>query len=333
MHATQPSPSRVDRGVERDSAGASPPSSPRFSVIIPAYNAAAFIARAIESVLAQTWPAHEILVIDDGSSDTTAEVVQQYQPRVQYLRQDNAGVSAARNAGAAVASGDWLAFLDADDWYYPERLQAHADLIAREGDLDFLTGDYDYRRPDDSRISGSMETHASGHAMLIKAGTAQSVLMTADEFEPFVADHFGDTHTLSVPRATFLALGGYPTGYRVCEDVFFLVKLCAVSQRAGVVCQPLAAYVIHDASATRRDPLRAQFDNVRTLIAMRAVAGAFPIPVRRGVRSRLRQGRLNLGYALTRAGRKAEAVRAVLPSLWENPGLPSVRDLFSMVRG
>ncbi len=334
---------------------------PRFSVIIPAFNAAAFIARAIDSVLAQTWPAEEVIVVDDGSTDATAGIVAGYRDQVRYLRQDNAGVSAARNAGAQAATGDWLAFLDADDWYYPDRLKWHADWIARDDALDFLTGDYDYRRPDDSRISGSMETHACGQAMLAKttihpvrhsgegrnpcaqidlipatADTTSSpprVIMIADEFEPFVADHFGDTHTLSVPRATFLELGGYPTGYRVCEDVFFLVKLCAASRRIGVVCAPMAAYVIHDASATRKDPLRAQLDNVRTLVDMDRAADAFPDPVRRGVRSRLGAGRLNLGYALAKAGRRGQALRAVFPSLWENPGLASLKNLLSMVRG
>jgi len=347
---------------------------PRFSVIIPAYNAAAFITRAIDSVLAQTWPAEEIIVVDDGSGDATADIVAGYGERVRSLRQDNAGVSAARNAGARAASGDWLAFLDADDWYYPDRLKWHAQWIARDGGLDFLTGDYDYRRPDGSRISGSMEIHPSGQAMLAKAGrpdrhahlapplpegeragvrgkaqpsqsdpltlspeargdTPPGVIMTAEEFEPFVADHFGDTHTLSVPRASFLALGGYPTGYRVCEDVFFLVRLCAVSHRIGVVCAPMAAYLIHDASATRKDPLRAQFDNVRTLVDMDRAAVTFPPPVRRGVRTRLAAGRLNLAYALARSGRRGAAMRAVLPSLWENPGAASLKNLLSMVRG
>lgn len=306
-------------------------STPRFSVVIPVYNGQGFVARAIESVLAQTWPAHEVIVVDDGSTDGTATVVARFGDRVRYCRQNNAGVSAARNRGAAMASGDWLAFLDADDWYYPDRLRLHAEWIARAPGLDFLTGDYDYVQTDGSHISRSMEQHESGRSMLRKAQSAAQVVMESDEFESFVTDHFGDTHTLSVPRATFLRLGGYPTGYRVCEDVYFLVRLCAASARVGVVCQPMAAYVIHAASATRKDPLRAQYDNVRTLEAMRRESATYPPVVRRGVHSRLRQGRLNLGYALVKNGRRLAAARAVLANVWRYPD--GLRDVISMVRG
>lgn len=310
---------------------------PRFSVVIPVYNGAAFVGRAIESVLAQTWPAHEIIVVDDGSTDATAAVVAEHVARhpgqVRYLHQANAGVSAARNTGAHAANGDWLAFLDADDWFYPERLEAHARFIVDDPALDFLTADYDYRRPDSSRISGSMELHDAGQAMLAKAAGDTRAIMTAAELEPFVADHFGDTHTLSVPRSTFLDLGGYPTGYRVCEDVFFLVRLCARSQRIGVVCRPVAAYLIHDASATRRDPLRAQLDNVRTLTAMARALHTYPPQVARGVRRRLAQGRLNLAFALVRNGRRIDACKAVLPNLWQAPGWASLRGFASILRG
>ena len=186
---------------------------PSFSVIIAVYNGAATLGRAIESVLAQSYTQHEVIVVDDGSTDDTAQVAQRFGDAVRYVRQDNAGVSAARNAGARHAGGEWLAFLDADDWYYPDRLRLHAEWIMRDANLDFLTGDYDYVRPDGSHISRSMEKHESGRALLRKAGGAPEVIMTAAEFEPFVADHFGDTHTLSVPRRTFLKLGGYPLGF------------------------------------------------------------------------------------------------------------------------
>lgn len=304
---------------------------PRFSVIIPVFNGEPFLARAIESVLGQSWPAHEVIVVDDGSLDATSAVAAAYGGRIRYVRQENAGVSAARNRGAALASGDWLAFLDADDWYYPDRLRRHGEWISEDPGLDFLTGDYHYVDEAGRVMARSMERHASGRIMLGRAGSGGRAVMESGDFEIFAAEHFGDTHTLSVPRATFLAVGGYPTGFRVCEDVFFLMRLLARSRRVGVVCHPLAAYRIHPASATRRDPLRAQRDNVRALEALFREASTYPGPIRRGIAKRLRQGRLDLGYALVRHGRRWAAARAVLPNVAQ--GATGVRDLVSMLRG
>jgi hypothetical protein len=95
----------------------------------------------------------------------------------------------------------------------------------------------------------------------------------------------------------------------------------------------LAVYVIHGASATRSDPLKAQQYNVQTLLDLKRLVGGFPAPVERGVRVRLRTGRLNLGYALLRSGRRREAVGAVLPSLVESPGWASIRNILSILRG
>jgi glycosyltransferase involved in cell wall biosynthesis len=95
----------------------------RISVIIPAYNAAKYVGRAIESALAQTYPPLEVLVVDDGSTDDTARVVAQYPSPVRLLRQSNAGPGAARNHAAREAQGEWLALLDADDSWLPEKLE------------------------------------------------------------------------------------------------------------------------------------------------------------------------------------------------------------------
>ena len=307
---------------------------PRFSVVIPAFNSAATLARAIESVLAQSWPADEIIVVDDGSSDGSAAIAGRFGAPVRLIRQKNSGVSVARNAGAAAARGDWLAFLDADDWYAPDRLRLHAEWIAQDSALDFLTGDYEYRDEAGALLGTSMAQHAAGRLMLEKAGgSARVVMQTPAELAAFVADHFGDTHTLSVPRARFVDLGGYPTGFKVCEDVHFLTRLVAKSRRIGVVCQSLGVYLIHGGSATRRDPVAAQRENVRTLVDLSRLAQNFPAPVRRGVAARMRSARYNLGCALSKSGQRIGAVRAVLPSLAERPGWQSVRDVLSMLRG
>ncbi|MHB1187352.1 glycosyltransferase family 2 protein [Thiobacillus sp.] len=307
---------------------------PRFSVIIPAFNSAATLARAIESVQAQSWPAHEIIVVDDGSADATAEIAVGFGDAVRLLRQANSGVSVARNAGAAAATGDWLAFLDADDWYAPDRLKLHAEWIAEDAALDCLTGDYEYRDDAGILLGTSMAQHQSGRLMLAKASGAVRVVMeTPAEIAAFVADHFGDTHTLSVPRARFVELGGYPTGFKVCEDVHFLTRLVAKSRRIGVVCQTLGVYVIHGGSATRRHPVAAQRENVRTLVDLARQAENFPFPVRQGVAARMQSARYNLGCALSKSGQRVAAVGAVLPSLAARPGWRSLRDVLSMIRG
>jgi hypothetical protein len=307
---------------------------PRFSVIIPAFNAAATLARAIESVRAQSWPAHEIIVVDDGSTDSSAEVARQFGDAVRLIQQSNSGVSVARNTGAAAATGDWLAFLDADDWYEVDRIKLHAEWIIIDPSLDFLTGDYEYRDAEGGLLGTSMAQHESGRLLLGKAAGAVRVVMEKSaEISAFVADHFGDTHTLSVPRARFIELSGYPTGFKVCEDVHFLTRLVAKSHRIGVICQSLGAYVIHDGSATRRHPIAAQRENVRTLSDLAHLAENFPFPVRQGVAARMQSARYNLGCALSKSGQRVAAINAVLPSLAARPGWQSLRNVLSMLKG
>jgi hypothetical protein len=165
------------------------------------------------------------------------------------------------------------------------------------------------------------------------SGAVRVVIENPAEIAAFVADHFGDTHTLSVPRARFVELGGYPTGFKVCEDVHFLTRLVAGSRHIGVVCQNLGVYVIHGDSATRRDPVAAQRENVRTLIDLARLAENFPTAVRAGVAERMASARYNLGCALSKQGRRVAAVRAVLPNLAARPDWRSLRDILSMIRG
>ena len=102
---------------------------PSFSVIIPAYNAEHYVREAIDSALSQTHMPVEILVVDDGSTDETPEIVRSYDSTVQLIQQENQGPGAARNRGAKVAFGDWLAFLDADDVWEPSKLEKQSATI------------------------------------------------------------------------------------------------------------------------------------------------------------------------------------------------------------
>jgi glycosyltransferase involved in cell wall biosynthesis len=113
---------------------------PGVSVVIPAYNAGETIGRALDSVAAQTYPrVTETIVVDDGSTDNTREIVEGHRTQVRYLRQDNAGHAAARNVAVAYAHGEYIACLDADDEWLPNKIQRQLETLAAHPGVDLLT--------------------------------------------------------------------------------------------------------------------------------------------------------------------------------------------------
>ncbi|MBI5650364.1 MAG: glycosyltransferase family 2 protein [Chloroflexi bacterium] len=110
--------------------------SPQFSVIIPVYNHAAFLAETLQSVLAQTYRDFEIVIVNDGSTDDPGAVVKQFHDaRIKFIEQENRGATAARNTGMRAARGEAIAFLDADDRWHPEKLEQHAAFLARHSEI------------------------------------------------------------------------------------------------------------------------------------------------------------------------------------------------------
>lgn len=105
------------------------------STIISTYNYARFLPEAIESVLAQTYPHQECIVVDDGSTDATRAVLAAYSGRLRVIRKEHRGISSARNAGIAVAKGEFIAFLDADDWWEPQKLAIQSQFLAQNPDI------------------------------------------------------------------------------------------------------------------------------------------------------------------------------------------------------
>jgi glycosyltransferase involved in cell wall biosynthesis len=192
---------------------------PIVSVIIPAYNAEAFIAETIESVLAQTLTDIEVLVIDDGSRDGTAAVVQAF-PQVRYVHKANGGVSAARNLGAELAKGEFLAFLDSDDIWHPDKLRQQVQALREHPDSDL------------SRTALATDPQSLAN---IKAATASPPApatggaphrLVTDFRSSFLAPYFA-TSTVMVRRSAFMRAGGFDSKRRIAEDVDFYLRLLA----------------------------------------------------------------------------------------------------------
>ena len=113
---------------------------PLVSIIIPTYNREKIIGRAIDSVFAQTWQNFEIIVLDDGSQDNTKAVVEAYGPKVKYFYQGNKGIAGARNGGMRHAGGDYLAFLDSDDYWLPAKLEKQMALFGEHPEYGMIAG-------------------------------------------------------------------------------------------------------------------------------------------------------------------------------------------------
>jgi hypothetical protein len=185
----------------------------KVSVLIPAYNCAATIRATLDSVLRQTVPADEVLVMNDGSTDETATLLKQYEPRIRLLSQANGGVSSARNALLARAHGDLIAFIDSDDIWYPrylemqrklyERFPEAAAVFAAHGNFEGL-GSYDW-----DHIHSDSEVNVE-------------VFDPSSFFRRFqrAPGHF-ILSFCCFPKRVLANLGGEPFKLRVAEDVYF----------------------------------------------------------------------------------------------------------------
>lgn len=310
-----------------------PLKAPFFSVIIATYNSAKTLNRAIESVLKQVYKDYEIIVIDDGSKDDTKNVVLNYGEKVRYFFQENAGVSAARNLGANSAIGDWLTFLDADDWYYPERLQWHAELLYKHPEIDFLLGDYHFGKSDGSVIRRSIESYVYGQQLLLSANEDGSVILDQNGLGSLLPSYFGHTTTFTLPKETFNKLGGYPQSFSIGEDIHLLIRLCAISRLAGVVCKPMAFYCVHDKGLIRSDVFQSQFKSMHTIMSLKHQMSKSPKPIRDGYLETLLNNRYDTSVSLLRNGYHLDAIKTIFPSIIEFPSLKSLKLILSIVKG
>lgn len=204
----------------------------KVSVIIPTYNRAATVLGAVQSALDQTYPSIEVIVVDDGSTDNTSEQLSSFLSQIKFLRQKNAGPSAARNHGARHASGDILAFLDSDDIWM-------SDKIARQVAL--------------------MEAH--GNAMICcvcnaqiidrpikKNANAFGIAGIKSQFEEAVWNNPGEVlasrfllfnQVAAIRRDSFVKVGGYNTRISLLEDHDLALKLATVGGVWGMITKPM----------------------------------------------------------------------------------------------
>jgi len=207
---------------------------PLVSVVIPCYNQAHFLPEAIESVLAQTHPRTEIVIVDDGSPDDTCQVASRY-PGVRYVRQENQGLAEARNTGFKHSKGGYVVFVDADDCLMPNAIEAHLSCFARNPGAGFVVGDIDHMAPDGSY-----------------AGSPRWPLLESNQYEELLrVNHVANTIAVMFRRSTVEHAGGFRQDCSPAEDYELLLHAARLGPSAhhrAVVAQ----YRRHPSSISRK---------------------------------------------------------------------------------
>ena len=211
--------------------GSDPVSSPTFSIVIAAYEAAATIAAAVESALEQTRPAAQVIVVDDGSRDEIDTALSPFIDRIVFIRKENGGGASARNAGIAVAECDYLAILDADDRYDSRRLEALAELAEDRPDLDLVTTDARFIVEGDP--VGSFLSHNS---------------FPVDDQRLAIFESCFPGGWPAVRLRTLREVGGFDESFKIAYDWDCWLRMILAGSEAGIVDEPYYDYVLHEGS-------------------------------------------------------------------------------------
>ncbi len=218
----------------------------RVSVVIPAYNSARFLQEAIESVRIQSSPVHEIIVVDDGSTDDTEQVVAKHGHDVKYLRQQNAGPSAARNRGIAMASGSLVAFLDADDVWSKNKISEQIEVFRANPDVGLVASDMSEIDIEGKVIRSSV---LAAHGMLSFFQSLNGAPVP-QALRRLIEKNFIPTGTVLAKKNLLVELGGFQPDIRYGEDLELWARIAA---RAPIVCLPRVHMLRrqHGANATQ----------------------------------------------------------------------------------
>jgi hypothetical protein len=279
---------------------------PTFSVLIAAYEAAGTIGEAVASALDQDPPPLEVIVGDDGSTDDLNGALASFEDAVRRVRIEHAGEAAAKNAAAAVATGDFLAFLDADDRFLPGRLAALASLVTARPDLDAFTTDayLTYR--------GRIEGRAYGAGFEFAREDQRSAILRTNFILGLSA----------VRRSRFEEVGGFDTRIAYTTDWDLWIRLIFSGSAVGFIPEPLAEYRLHPGSMSARRAAMSR-GRLQTLAAAAArsdlTAGERAIVEESRTREEARLVRATLREALVE--RRARDTRRSAVRLAVSPGL------------
>lgn len=206
-----------------------------FSVIMPLYNKAPYVAKAIYSVLSQTFTEYELVIVDDGSKDDSAEIAAKAidgHSNCRLIKQENAGVSMARNNGVAASHGEYLCFLDADDWWEPTFLEEMAKLIGEFPDAGIYGTNY--------TIVNEAKRKTRVAPVGVGSGFEKGYINYCQVYAKTLAMPLW-TGAVCIPRPVFNEMQGFPKGIKLGEDFLLWIRI-ALKCKVVFLNKPLAFY-------------------------------------------------------------------------------------------
>lgn len=224
---------------------------PRVSVVIPSYNYARFLGRTIESLLAQSFPSWEAIIVDDGSTDDTEKVAADLvnkDPRIVYVRQQNSGTSAAKNVGIRHARGDYIVFLDADDLLTANKLAAHVEHFKNNPHVDISYSRFRYFQDgNESRLFTKLDLSSEEEWSAVIDGRYDAALPV------FLRGNNMAIHAAMVRKSIVDRVGDFDTGMRALEDWDYWLRCILRGAHLAFLDDPkvLALTRVHKGSATQ----------------------------------------------------------------------------------
>lgn len=244
---------------------------PLVSIITPTYNRADFIGQAIDSVLAQTYGHFELIIVDDGSEDETRELVETYQDsRIIYRYQENQGQSIARNLALKIARGDFICFLDSDNFWFPDKLEKSLEVFREHPEVDIVYGDGVTINESGQEISRENMRRYTGHIAahmlkdnVVSMNTTMARRRCFDEMGGFsgkrrVADDY-DLWLRFSARFYFFYLPEYLAYYRVMENQISSDKIRRFTTNESIIMDFLKQYPAALTAREKREGLGAFF--------------------------------------------------------------------------
>lgn len=272
----------------------------KFSVLIPLYNKAAYIRETLDSVFAQTYADFEVIVVDDGSSDGGADVAASFDDRrLRVVRQINSGVAVARNFGISLAKGDWVVFLDADDWHHPQFLQWLIEAENQYPMADTLGSQY-LEVPD-----------TGGHVVPVWPALAQrpEVELITDLPTRWMSGPTLCASSVAVKAERLRSMQPcFPPGESRGEDLDLWFRL-AEKAPVALVCAPLAAYRVDVKGSLTAQPRALVLAPFVHRMYARAVSGQLTQQQRTAALWMVAQHELNLAREALAAGKRIDSMR------------------------